>query len=106
MLGVELAPTPLGGFDLAEPLPDRRTFAMWNESLAIRGPFWKLLLADRPVSLFHIADDPYETRDLLGSRPEIAKELARYAAALPEVARVHRQNRRVVERLRALGYVQ
>jgi arylsulfatase A-like enzyme/Tfp pilus assembly protein PilF len=75
---------------------------------ALRGGGWKYIDAPRP-ELYHLAEDPGETRNLVSQQAAVAAELRRRlaahgagapAAALPSV------DPEAAERLAALGYVE
>ncbi len=74
---------------------------------------WKLILRENAVeNLFDVADDPAETRDLSTARPAEIGALERKAAAFmqtmqhPTDPRTAEVDEKVVEQLRALGYIE
>ncbi|MDL1902469.1 sulfatase [Anaerolineae bacterium CFX9] len=76
----------------------------------------KLILADStPQALYHISDDPFETRDLLTSAPALTADLRRRISALtgtedadPEadLGAYNEDDEQVLEHLRSLGYIE
>jgi arylsulfatase A-like enzyme len=84
---------PWDGLDLSpvlfadEPLPERDLYWTWSRRTnrwAVRRGDWKVVKygAGEPKSasdwqLYHLADDPWEQRDLAGAQPELAAELHR-----------------------------
>jgi arylsulfatase A-like enzyme len=101
----------------SEALVDRRLRpSNFGQLAAVRVGGWKLIYnrERRTSELYHVAEDPRETRDLAASEPERAHDLLRRIAALDrDNARLgHRAKgqkalpKDVVEGLRSLGYVQ
>ncbi len=116
-----LAPAPMQGRSLlgalrGGPAPDLEAVSQTDDGSALRAGGWKLVrFNEQPPSLYDLAADPGERRDLAAERPEVvarlgarldalegeARALAKRLPALP--ARRVRPNMR--ERLKAAGYV-
>ncbi len=70
--GVNLLPFLNG----ASGTPHRTLFWRYGQSIALREGDWKLVRQLRgDFELFHLADDPAETRDRLPQEPEVARRL-------------------------------
>ncbi|HKH49740.1 MAG TPA: sulfatase [Thermoanaerobaculia bacterium] len=88
----------------------------FGQLVAVRAGGWKLIYnrTRHSAELYHLAEDPAETRDLTAQQPERARDLLRLIAAQDRdnAPRSHRTQgnealpKDVVEGLRSLGYVQ
>jgi arylsulfatase A-like enzyme/thioredoxin-like negative regulator of GroEL len=91
----------------AETLYPRLRFG-WNELLSVRTDRFKLVRGGR-TELYDYVNDPGETRNLAGERPEIVSRLDGIAARLARDAdpssRAPRTDAAAASRLRSLGYV-
>lgn len=131
LLGAEI-PATLQGKSLLEAIegdadPQRPVFSEarvprnkrpsgWGQIVAVRADGWKLIYnrTKRRAELYHLAEDPAETHDLIAREPEKARELVRLLRAFDQdnARRSHWRKGReglpedVVEELRSLGYVQ
>jgi len=89
--------------------------ANWGQLIAVRSGEWKLIYnrTKRSAELYHLKEDPGETRNLVDRERERARELLRLVAAYDKdnARRAHRTAGQgdlpedVVEGLRSLGYV-
>jgi arylsulfatase A-like enzyme len=114
--GLRRPETLVGRSLLDPPAAGRNAFSEWGESVSLRTPLWKLIY-DRPrdsSELYHLAEDPGETRDHWGSDKELGGVLM---ARLLDFTATHQSlvsadtstveaDERMLENLRALGYVQ
>lgn len=76
----------------------------------------KLILADTtPEALYKLTDDPFETRDILTSAPNVTSDLRRRISALTgsaaddqadEAGAYSEDDEQVMEHLRSLGYIE
>ncbi len=88
----------------------------WGQMVAVRADGWKLIYnrTERRAELYHLAEDPAETNDLIAREPDKARELVRRLRAFDQdnARRSHWRKGQeglpedVVEGLRSLGYVQ
>jgi arylsulfatase A-like enzyme/tetratricopeptide (TPR) repeat protein len=117
-----LPPTPTSGASRAaallgtEPIPDNESYAEslfgqlhfgWAALRALRGQGWKYIDAPR-AELYHLAEDPGETRNRLEERGQVASamsaRLRRFDTTGPPAATAS-VDPDAAERLAALGYV-
>jgi arylsulfatase A-like enzyme len=72
------APPGLDGIDLQTERPDRTLFWRMGAQQAIRRGDWKLvrLRAGDPYRLYHLGNDPAESRDLAATEVDRARDLA------------------------------
>jgi len=115
--GVDLSPlwrTPLAELDLeaySETFYTKYNLG-YSQLRALRADGWKYILSPRP-ELYHIADDPLETRDLAAAQPDRLNDMHARLRTIIESARQvvnAEQSRRAVSageirRLESLGYV-
>ncbi len=110
--GVSLVPVMRGGHRADVPISYSESWFGqlhfgWSELGAVRTGDWKFVKAPRP-ELYNLRNDPQETRNLIGERPEVAARLdqaveaARGARSVGSTAPV---DSAALERLRSLGYV-
>ncbi len=130
LTGVPLADRRMAGVSLAREVrgePDPGLAAprslvhqnAHNLAVAVRDGDWKLIwplgkdhpLLSGPPELYHLRDDPGETRDLAAAEPErveaLRRQIERWIALGPiDRGTVPHLDPEAVERLRALGYLQ
>ena len=95
LAGAPLPRHPIDGYDIwpmiaeGAATPYKAFFYYARGRLeAVRSGPWKLMFANRlrktpnPDLLFHLGDDPGETRNLLGEEPEVAARLRGYASEM------------------------
>jgi choline-sulfatase len=99
-------------------IPDNESYAEslygaihfgWARLRALRSQGWKYIEAPRP-ELYHLSEDPGETRSVLESREQVAngmrQSLGRFGGGAADAAAVAAPiNQEALERLAALGYV-
>jgi choline-sulfatase len=98
-------------------IPDNESYAEsfygalhfgWARLRALRAEGWKYVEAPRP-ELYHLSEDPGETRNVLESRGPVAsgmrQSLGRYGGGAGEAAAAASIDQGALERLAALGYV-
>ncbi len=108
LVGVRATASRLDGINLLETGDGRRVFTLWTEGWLIQDQRWKLyLLKSRDVQLFDLAADAQEQVDVARQNPAVRDDLLR---ALEVESRGRKQVAgevdRVVEQLRAIGYIQ
>lgn len=111
-----------GGADPHRPVfsearvPRNKRPSGWGQIVAVRADGWKLIYnrTKRRAALYHLAEDPSETHDLIDREPGKARELVRLLRKFDQenTKRSHWRKGQeglpedVVEGLRSLGYVQ
>lgn len=106
---IEDLPALMEACGLGDPDPRQRL-------IGIRVPPWKYVFAPQnpkiPQELYHLGEDPYETKNLVSQHPAIVEELQCAIAAIlspleeESVAPMTREEQeKVEERLRELGYI-
>jgi arylsulfatase A-like enzyme len=130
---IDIAPTllSLAGLEIPDSMEGRsvfdrpaseqwrhqRIFAQYGDALyCVRTPRWKLIqrTANQKVKLFDLHRDPGERRNLEARHPEVVgyllSELEEWRAQRPQLDRGSRRDvelsEKMVEQLRALGYVE
>ncbi|HUL78530.1 MAG TPA: tetratricopeptide repeat protein, partial [Vicinamibacteria bacterium] len=80
----------------------------WARLRALRSQGWKYIEAPRP-ELYHLPEDPGETRNVLESREQVAngmrQNLGRFGGGADDAAAAAPIDQGALERLAALGYV-
>jgi membrane-anchored protein YejM (alkaline phosphatase superfamily) len=109
-LGLDV-PDRIRGIDVLGEAPrdDRAQFAEYSQGQAIVADGWKLLVwrQSRP-RLYHVREDPEETRNIAGERPDRVQELFRGLQRIQAASLATERSGRdtdVLEKLRALGYI-
>jgi arylsulfatase A-like enzyme len=110
LLGVPAPPAAPGRNVLLDREP-RPAYSEVGELTAIRTRGWKLIVGpgNRPPELYDLAGDAGEHRNRFGAAPEgdaLAGLLAAWRATAPPPPAAGDRDPRIVEKLRALGYVE
>ena len=105
-LQIDYDPSLFDGLDIAQPERSRVAVSSWRKLKAVRNREWKLILRDRPIQLYNLVEDPYESSNLVEAAPEVVRRLVESLSAFSDVGNtLNGQNEEVLKNLRTLGYV-
>lgn len=108
LLGIEYDPSAYDGLDLRSAPADRTVLAFWRGWSVIRRGSWKQVFQESAVhALYDVERDPGERTNLADAETAVRDNLNAEMASLAELAgTVEEENRRVVELLEQIGYLQ
>jgi arylsulfatase A-like enzyme len=101
-------PEGLEGLDLRGASAARHAVAIWHGEVAVRDRDWKLVVnREEPdaSALYHLSEDPQETRNLFGRNPEVQAALEAEAVRVEidvDDVRLHK----LTQQLMAIGYIE
>ncbi|MFQ5417938.1 MAG: sulfatase [Myxococcota bacterium] len=106
-LGRPADPDRFDGTDLARSSDDRAVVSVWLDQRTAVSGAWKLNVRGDVSELIDLEGDPDERSDASGAHRERAAALARALEATAERdVRIREQSNRIVEDLRAIGYIE
>jgi len=102
-----LGPVATDGLDLRALPANRRVVTVWQDQHLVMGGDWKLFVDAKSARLVHTGRDPAERRDLSSAEPAVRAEMIREVQELSDRYRAAQdESEAIVERLRAIGYIQ